>query len=396
MSTKNVETFEHWIRTEFREINTTLENLYFEQQQRDHVADVGEGYKQQLFEGGNDLVGALLKEGNTDEGFDNGFNLLGNVGFFMAACRRHEIAEATAEAGSQLKQASALAMQLGASLGVTPRFASAHLETHNLAINGIYKSFTSLPDEAIFLEYNTRGVFAFIRASEALLHCLPLGISHPVTLDLLGVAKQALQDVAISNATLFKTLDTDRFFYSVRPYYKPHYVGAIEYRGANAGDFAGINVVDLLLGLCRGDDPYYSQMLVEKFLYMRPEDQLTLRDCMRRPSLLDLFLQAREDSAAEDWFQQNLMAFLAVCEAHGRVATQHHEMLVDKFIEKPSEQAGVTDKADLTASGPPLPVLLKSLKHLCDLRNAANVEGIQTRYAEMQLLRASVKHIGSA
>ena len=43
-----------------------------------------------------------------------------------------------------------------------------------------------------------------------------------------------------------------------------------------------INVIDLLLGVCRADDAYYSQLLVDKFLFMTPEDQLVLRDCMRR------------------------------------------------------------------------------------------------------------------
>ena len=86
-------------------------------------------------------------------------------------------------------------------------------------------------------------------------------------------------------------LDVDRFFYSVRPYYKPYRVGRQEYRGANAGDFSGINEIDLLLGLCRANDPYYAQLLVDKMLFMIPEDQARLRDCMTRTSLLDELLQ---------------------------------------------------------------------------------------------------------
>ena len=147
-----------------------------------------------------------------------------------------------------LAEASALAMQLGASLGVIPRFASCHLETHNRAVNGEYKTFTSLADEKTFIDFNTRGVFSFIRASEALRNCLPLGVSHPVTYDLLSAAKVALDEVYDSNGRLFDQLDINRFFYCVRPYYRPHRVGLHEYRGANAGDFAGINVIDLLLG----------------------------------------------------------------------------------------------------------------------------------------------------
>jgi hypothetical protein len=390
MSTPLAQTFDHWIRTDFKAMNTELDEMYFAQEARENVEGVGDHIKQQLVEEGKSYIAQLLKEGNTDEGFDSGFELLGNVGFYMAACRRHEITEPSREAKSPLEEASALAMQLGASLGMIPRFASAHLETHNRAQDGLYKTFTSLEDEKIFLDYNTRSVFAYIRASEALLHTLPLGVSHPVTYDLLKAAKSALQDVVDNNAILFEKLDIDRFFYCVRPYYKPHRVGLHEYRGANAGDFAGINVIDLLLGVCRADDPYYSQLLVDKFLFMRPEDQLVLRDCMRRKSLLDSFLEVSDSDSQKQWFQQNVKLFLEVCEAHGETAIQHHEQLVAKFIEKPADSNDLTNKPGLTASGPPLPVLLKGLRKLCDLRSAADRDDIPTRYADMQKLRNSV------
>jgi hypothetical protein len=330
-----------------------------------------------------------LAEGNTEEGFDAGYGLLGNVGFYMAACRRHELTEPSREDRSPLIAASALAMQLGASLGVVPRFASAHLETHNQALNGVFKSFTSLEDEALFLIYNTRAALAYIRASESLRRTIPLGVSHPVTGDLLQAATQALEDVLRSNAELFERLDTDRFFYCIRPYYKPHRVGLHEYRGANAGDFAGINVIDLLLGVCRADDAYYSQLLVDKFLFMTPEDQLILRDCMRRPSLLDQFL-AQRSASNEEWFQYNLKAFLATTEAHGKTALQHHELLVKKFIEQPAAEGGMTNHSGITASGPPLPVLLNSLQKLADLRAVVDRDDIPSRYQDFARLRESL------
>lgn len=391
MRTPLASTFDNWIRRDFCAMNTALEELYFAQENRDNVEGVGDGIKQQLVAEGRDYILQLLHEGNTDEGFDQGFELLGNVGFYMAACRRHGITDPALETRSPLTEASALAMQLGASLGAVPRFASSHLETHNLAINGEYKTFTSLADERVFLDYNTRGVFAYIRAAEALLHTLPLGISHPVTHDLLGVARAALQDVLTSNGELFAALDMQRFFFCIRPYYKPHRVGLREYRGANAGDFAGINVIDLLLGLCRADDPYYSQLLVDKFLFMRPEDQLLLRDCMRRKSLLNGFLEELEPNGGEAWFQRNTLAFLAVCAAHGKVARQHHEQLVEEFIVRPATEAGLEERSDLSASGPPLPVLLKGLKTLCDLRSAAPRDDIPSRYRDIARLQEAVR-----
>ena len=384
--TQKARALDQWIRTDFRQINTELEELYFDNPGLTESS--GQEIKKRLVDEGRDLIAELLNEGNTDEGFDSGFELLGDVGFYMAACRRHDITEPSREKKSPLAEASALAMQLGASLGVIPRFASCHLETHNRAVNGEYKTFTSLEDEKTFIDFNTRGVFSFIRASEALRNCLPLGVSHPITYDLLSAAKVALGEVYDSNTRLFDQLDINRFFYCVRPYYRPHRVGLHEYRGANAGDFAGINVIDLLLGVCKADDPYYSQLLVDKFLFMRPDDQLVLRDCMRRKSLLDSFLDCQTEHKNDPWFQTNLRMFLEVCEAHGRVAIQHHEHLVHKFIERPAESGAHTDQADLTASGPPLPVLLKGLRKLCDMRCAApDTEGFDTRYRDIQGLK---------
>jgi hypothetical protein len=386
--TEKAKALDAWIRSDFREINTALEELHFSQPDRLPVPTLGQALKQRLVEEGTALISDLLDEGNTDEGFDSGFDLLGNVGFYMAACRRHEITEPYRETRSPLQEASALAMQLGASLGVIPRFASSHLETHNRAINGVYKTFTDLDDEKLFLDYNTRSVFAFIRASEALRQILPLGVSHPVTYDLLLSAKQSLEEVYAYNRELFEKLDVDRFFYCVRPYYRPHRVGLHEYRGANAGDFSGINVIDLLLGLCRADDPYYSQLLVDKFLFMRPDDQLVLRDCMRRTSLLDSFLATADTDKDQPWVQKNLQLFLQVCHAHGQTALQHHEQLVNKFIERPADEGALTETKGITASGPPLPVLLKSLRKLCDMRCAEDVGGeFKTRYLDIKHLK---------
>jgi hypothetical protein len=388
--TSNTEAFDDWIRNDFKQMNTALEELYFARDDRSDVAGVGDDVKSRLLEEGRSYIKTLLVEGNTDEGFDSQFDLLGNVGFYMAACRRHELTNPANERKSPLVEASALAMQLGATLGMIPRFSSAHLETHNHADDGVYKSFTSLDDERLFINYNTRAVFAYIRAAEALLHTLPLGVSHSVTFDLLVAARDALRDVSRCNDELFEKLDTQRFFYCVRPYYKPHKVGLHEYRGANAGDFAGINVIDLLLGLCRADDPYYSQLLVDKFLFMRPEDQLVLRDCMRRKSLLDSFLENVDASGDTPWFQKNAAMFIDVCDAHGATAIQHHEKLVQKFIEAPAVGAGVQESDGLTASGPPLPVLLRSLRKLADLRAAAERDDIPSRYRDVRRIREAL------
>ena len=389
MST-NVEAFDAWIRSTFVELNTTLENLYFDRENRASVDGVGDELKRQILDEGRTFVRALAEEGNTDEGFDQAFDVLGDLGLYMASLRRHELTNPAREERSPHAEATALGLHIGASVGVAPRFATSHLATHNLARDGRQKSFTSLADEFLFLDYNTRGILAYKRAADALMRIPPLGVSHPVTETLFDDARDALDAVGRFNDVLFDELDVDRFFYSVRPYYKPYRVGRQEYRGANAGDFSGINEIDLLLGLCRGNDPYYSQLLVEKMLFMRPEDQASLRDCMRRRDFLDQFLDALDTSTHTDWFRRNAAAFLRVCEAHGRVAAQHHDRLVARFIEAPSRALDESHLLQVTASGPPLPVLLSALEVLRDLRLAARRDDIPSRHADLARLRAAV------
>jgi Domain of unknown function (DUF1864) len=390
--TLNSDRFDGWVREDFVQMNTQLEELYFAQADRAAVEGVGTAIKQRLVEEGRGFIVALLREGNTDEGFESAFAVLANVGLYMAACRRHEMAGLGAEEGaSPLREASALALHLGASMGVTPRFSTSHLTTHNPALHGSYKCFTSLADERVFLDYNTRGIFAYKRAADALVRILPLGISHPVAFDLLSDARDALLDVARWNQILFDTLDTQRFFFCVRPYYKPYKVGLHEYRGANAGDFSGINEVDLLLGLCNANNIAYSQLLVDKFLFMMPEDQGRLRDCMRRQSLMDALLAELPGAASQAWFQRNARLFLEVCRAHGTAAAQHHDQLVRKFIEVPSAALPEHRLTHITASGPPLAVLLGSLEKLRDLRMAAPRDDIPSRYRDIRALQRGLE-----
>jgi hypothetical protein len=387
---RNAEAFNRWIRTGFVELNTALEDLYFAQDDRANVEGVGDPIKRQILEEGRVFVAALMREGNTDEGFDRAFDLLGDLGLYMASLRRHELTNPAREQKSPHQEASALGLHIGASLGVAPRFATSHLATHNPAVDGKQKSFTSLRDEFLFIDYNTRGILAYKRAADALMRISPLGASHPVAETLFEDARRALEDVARWNEILFKELDAERFFFCVRPYYKPYRVGRQEYRGANAGDFSGINEIDLLLGLCRANDPYYAQLLVDKMPFMRPEDQASLKDCMRRRNFLEQFLEAVSANARAAWFLKNAAAYLAVCDAHARTAAQHHDQLVSRFIVGPSARLDARHLAQITASGPPLAVLIEALERLRDLRMAARRPEIGSAFEGLDSIRKAL------
>ena len=386
----NAEAFEHWIRTAFVQMNTELEELYFAQEDRSQVIGIGDTIKHALRDEGHTHVIALRAEGNTGEGFESGFGVLGNVGMYLGALRRHELTNPAREERSPFPEASSLAVHCGASLGMAPRFATAHLTIRNRSRAGLRKSFTSLADEFLFIDENTRGILLLQSAADALTSIVHIGVSSPVADVMFEAARHTLQQVIEVNARLMANLDVERFFHCVRPYYKPYRVGRQEYRGANAGDFSGINELDLLLGLCRANDPYYGQLLVDKMLFMLPADQARLKDCMARRSLLDELLELLERYRDTDWWQRNARAYLQVCDLFGQTAAQHHDELVKRFIEKPAAQLGAQQSQGLTASGPPLPVLLRSLEVLRDLRVAADRSDIATRHHDLARLRAAV------
>ncbi|MDE2335384.1 MAG: DUF1864 family protein [Rhodospirillales bacterium] len=385
----NAEAFDRWIRGPFVAMNTELEELYFAGADRAAVEGVGTTVKERLQREGHEHVLALWREGNTGDGFESAFGVLGNVGMYLGALRRHELTNPAREERSPFREASSLAMHVGTSIGMAPRFATAHLAQRNVARHGIRKSFTSLADEFLFIDENTRGILSIQRAADALGRIVLLGVSNPVADVEFAAALQALETARAANERLFARLDADRFFYSVRPYYKPYRVGRTEYRGANAGDFSGINEVDLLLGLCRANDPSYAQILVEKTPFMIPQDQARLRECMRHRPLLDEFLAlADAGCAGEPWFRHHARMFLRIVDVFAETARQHHDELVRRFIVDPARHMDPRHMTGLTASGPPLAALLRALEALRDQRMAAPRADLETRHDDLARLRA--------
>jgi hypothetical protein len=389
MRTADVHRFDEWIRGRFRDLNTELEELYLARGPGGAIRDVGHAQKAALCEEGYQCIAALYARTIENDDSDGHYDLLGNIGFCMAACARHQIEEANARTAAGAERATALALWIGARLGVAPRLLASHLMTHNVARDGQYKTFTRLRDEVVFLDVNTISILAYERAARAVLRILPLGVSHPVAATLLGTVKQALDEVITTNRRLLEELDDERFYFNVRAYYKPHRVGSTVYRGPNAGDSAAISVLDLMLGLCRSTDPSYSQILLEKMPYLAPADQSLVRRCLGERSLMDEFLGEVVAHASEPWFKRNLALFLDVCALHGQATSEHHEKLVEKFVKQPTARMPLEASQDnLTASGPPLPVVLATLEKLRDRRCARLRDGVSTRYHDIQRLTA--------
>ena len=389
MTQSAISAFDHWIRTRFKDLNTELEEHYFKQEDPAAVEGHRDDLKEALRDEGKALVVDVMALSELPNDEDHAYDLLGDVGLYMAALRRHELTNPDREQRSPFPEASALAQRLASGLGVMPRFATAHINLRNLAHRGFHKSFTWLAGEQLFITYNCLSILGYIRTADVLRRILPLGVTHPVAPHLLQEATRALLDVAAFNAHLDKTLDVRRFFYNIRPYFKTYRVGRNEYRGANAGDFAAINEIDLTLGLCRASDPGYSSIMLEKMHFMTVEDQRLIQEAARSRSLLDEWIGIVHAGPLDMKLQETLSAFISVCEAHGLTAAQHHDKFVKRFIEEPAVALQDRHLKQVTASGPPLHVLVQALAALRDKRLAAKRDDIETRYAEMLVLRAA-------
>jgi Domain of unknown function (DUF1864) len=390
---RHSEAFDQWIRGRFVELNTTLEEVYFQEEDRQAIEGVGGDEKRALHDEGRELIAEVLQHADLHRSFDDDFDLLGNVGLYMGACERHGITQIGRDARSPLVEASALAMQLGASLDMAPRFVASHFGTHNRVVNGHGRRFTSLRDDDLFFDYNTRSVFLYKRAAESLFRIRPLGLSHEFTLELLTSVRDTLEKILALNKVLFRDLDVDRFFYSVRPYFKPYRVGSQVYRGGNGGDTAAVHVVDLILGLCRANHGFYASMMHEKLPFLVPEDRAQLRACMRHESLFDGFMKQVNEGGSRISLP-NLKMFLEICDLYGRVAAQHHDELVNRFIERPSSALPQVRMEHLTTSGPPLSAVLNALERLRDLRLAADRKDIPSRRQDLDRLKALVPKPG--
>ncbi|MEJ3652118.1 monodechloroaminopyrrolnitrin synthase PrnB family protein [Actinomycetes bacterium KLBMP 9759] len=370
-----MERFDAWIRGEFIDLNTELEEAYFAAGASILRTDDLDRIKQTIAGDGAKLVGEIT---TLPAGAAERYELLGLVGHYLSACRRHEVD------GSE---AWPLAGRLGLSLGVAPRLVFPHQSTANTAVRDSFRTFTHLADERIFIVQNGLGVLAYQRAAHALRGIPAMGVSHPMTAYLLDGARAALEDVLRFNRELADTLDAERFFLNIRPYFAGHDVGAVPYRGLNAGDFAAVNEIDLLLGLDAGDS-FYQQVVVEKYPYVAPEDQARLRAAgVLTSSLLDRFLEEAADPPVTPQLRTNAQLFLDVCRAHGAAYTFHHHRLVKPFLERP---AATAPAAGSSSSGPPLDVVIAGLARISDLRAARDRPGLTTARARLDRLRSLV------
>ena len=377
-----------WLRGEFVRVNTLLEEGYFAERV-DVISgrpDLDELKLILVREGGpliNGVAGMELPQEAQAQ-----YALLGMVGHYLAACQRHEAPLSERDGGRQ--GAWDISTQIATALGVTPRFVFAHQSLFNAAIGGRFHTFTSLPDEEIFIRFNALAVLGYRRAANALRDIAGMGVSNPVASYLFEDANAALRDVLRFNQELARQLNVDRFFFNIRPYFKTYQVNGRDHRGANAGDFSAINEIDVILGLCRMDDDFYRSVVHEKQLHVPPEDQPMMNALASRRSLLNLFVSELDGAGPSAAWKENAARYLDVCKAHAAAYAIHHQRLVKGFLEQPAAGQPTLHGAGVTSSGPPLDRVIEMLQRLLDLRSARSRPGVANAAAPLARLREAL------
>jgi hypothetical protein len=352
-----VDQLDRWLDDEFVGLNTRLEEAYFADGIEPSAGrpDLVALATTVLVDGAKLVAAVDAAALPTAE--EDRYRLLGSVGGYLAACRRHLVGDP-----DSLGPAWSLARRLGDGLGVAPRYVFAHQCLYG------YRTFTDLPDEHAFVTGNAVAALAYRRAAESLRAVALTGVAGPPADYLLDCARAALEDTLAADRKLADELDVDRFYRNVRPYFLPYRVGEVEYRGTNGGDFAGINEIDLMLGLGRADDPFYRWVMDEKRPYLPPGDQTVMDAAARRTPLPARFLQRAADGALPPAERARAERLLAVCRAHAAAASFHHHRLVLPFLVAPNRRAASGDGGDVTTSGSPLDAVVAGLKQLLDLR----------------------------
>lgn len=371
-----MDALDRWLRTRFLELNTALEAAY-DAAGTEFLDDPSlDPVKRALLVEGSAVAGAIDDLPPDDLPPDPGarYELLGMVGYVMGACRRHEVEDAGC-----LAPVWRVAERLGASLDVAPRFVFAHQALWNTAVDGRFRTFTTLTEEEAFVRHNGIAVLAYERAAAALRPVAAMGVTNPIAGPQLDAARRALDDVLAADQAITRDVSVDRFFRNIRPYFKTHRVGGGEFRGANAGDFSAINELDVLLGAADPADLFYARVVAEKLPYVPPTEAHRLRALDAGASLLARF-EAEAGAAPSAAWRENARRFLTVCRAHAAAATYHHTALVRPFLERPAAAMPQDRVAAVSASGPPLAEVVAALDRLRTLR------GDRTRLARITAL----------
>ncbi|MGW2031556.1 monodechloroaminopyrrolnitrin synthase PrnB family protein [Streptomyces spinosus] len=225
---------------------------------------------------------------------------LRDIGFALASLERHGVDYRIVEGAEEIL------LKLGALADEVPRDSVYTYALRNP--EHATRSFTELPEEALFIrEVRTAG-FALRPAVDALTEALPLAVDDRALPDLLAAATEGFAVFARSLLSVKRQVTPETFSYEMRPYFPPMTVGG-------------------------------------QVLYAPGGAQMT-------PLLVDiLLLRPEPGEAREEWYEQYLRENVGYLPAAYRVAgdrARRHRPLLPRLVEEAGREAVPTARTTRT------------------------------------------------
>ncbi|MFE2280326.1 monodechloroaminopyrrolnitrin synthase PrnB family protein [Streptomyces sp. NPDC059454] len=187
---------------------------------------------------------------------------LRDLGFVLASLERHGVDYRT------VPYAEETLLKLGALAEEVPRDSVYTYALRNP--QDAVRSFTGLPEEALFIrEVRTAGI-ALRPAVDALLETLTLPVDDPALVELLAEATRGFTVFAQSLLSVKRAITPETFSFEMRPYFPPMTVGGQVLYAPGGAQMTPL-LVDILLIRPEPGEPreeWYEQYLAENLLYL--------------------------------------------------------------------------------------------------------------------------------
>ncbi|MDT0393757.1 MULTISPECIES: monodechloroaminopyrrolnitrin synthase PrnB family protein [Streptomyces] len=270
---------------------------------------------------------------------------LRDLGFVLASLERHGVDYRTVPCAEETL------LKLGALAEEVPRDSVYTYALRNP--QDAVRSFTGLPEEALFIqEVRTAGI-ALRPAVDALLETLTLSVDDPALAELLAEATRGFTVFAQSLLSVKRTITPETFSFEMRPYFPPMTVGGQVLYGPGGAQMTPL-LVDILLIRPEPGEPqeeWYEQYLVENLLYL-PAAYRAASDRARRhrPLLPRLVDEAARHRAHDPEVQRNLAELRSLLREVLRFRLPHLQLAKANMNVRPDGSLGsggyTTDSLD--------------------------------------------------
>lgn len=290
--------------------------------------------------------------------------VLGNLGFMLASCARHQVSMEHPKLGPTID----LLHDLGAAIGHPPRDSLYTYVISNTRDQwGRYRAFTPHTDEQAFIDLTRQALEYSEKALRALQEFQSTGYRRAALL------KEAIRHTMSYQGCFHafemkdrggkRAMEPDFFYRLFRDYFPTVELKGVSWGPPTAANAAPVIITDFVLGVATGS---YGTHIAKRLRYFTLHDQFRIRQAMRTPSILDELVEPETSDAVTVAEQidsrgkrEVAACFLELVQRVGGASSTHWGLL-RKYLMKPAqeEQRLLQGRGTATGSGDGAPARL--------------------------------------